>query len=282
MFSTAEKLARVRSFASAFNSHDPAACATHFAEDSTIVTTAGLRVQGRQAVEELYRRQFAAFPDIRIEILKATVAKEQVFAEYRLEGTHLGPLSLGDKEHAPTGRNFKVQYLAIAAISPVGELTQLIQTGDAFGMLRQLQIAPPPHMNDEKIAGVVENMVAALNHKDLDALATCFSPNAVFGSETLGRVQGREAIREMFAHSFTAYPNNEFRTTSLTIQDNTAVVGLTSQGTQSGSLPWREGTNREVAIEMTLVAEVGPMGIIGCRQYYDSVKLMKQLGFLPV
>lgn len=280
MLTNAEKLARARILVAAFNNHDPAACAACFAEEGLSITVAGVRAEGRQAIEQAYRRQFATFPDARITVLSATNGQDQLFAEYILEGTHLGPLTLGNQEFAPTGRTFKVQYLAEATFNASGQLTQLAQAGDGYAMLRQLQIAPPPHVTEEKIAGVTEELVSALNRRDVDAIAACFSPDAVFGSETMGQIRGREAIRATFERSIKAYPDAQFRVASQTIQDNTAVVTLRMQGVQSGQFPWREGTNREVAIEMTLVAQVGPMGIFACRQYMDGVRLMKQLGFL--
>ena len=66
--------------------------------------------------EEQVRRYFAAsrvpFPDQANEVIAIAATNDTVLVEFWLTGTHLGPLALGGKTIAPTGRAFRVRMAA--------------------------------------------------------------------------------------------------------------------------------------------------------------------------
>lgn len=72
--------------------------------------------------EEAVRRYFAAsrtpFPDQGNEIIAISHSENTVLVEFWLTGTHLGPLVLGGKTIAPTGRKFRVRMAASFEFKP--------------------------------------------------------------------------------------------------------------------------------------------------------------------
>lgn len=72
--------------------------------------------------EEAVRRYFAAsrtpFPDQGNEIIAISHSDNTVLVEFWLTGTHLGPLALGGKTIAPTGRKFRVRMAASFEFKP--------------------------------------------------------------------------------------------------------------------------------------------------------------------
>lgn len=72
--------------------------------------------------EEAVRRYFAAsrtpFPDQGNEIIAISHSENTVLVEFWLTGTHLGPLALGGKTIAPTGRKFRVRMAASFEFKP--------------------------------------------------------------------------------------------------------------------------------------------------------------------
>ncbi|MFN7180323.1 ester cyclase [Hyphomonas sp.] len=72
--------------------------------------------------EAAVRRYFAAsrtpFPDQGNEIIAIAHSENTVLVEFWLTGTHLGPLALGGKTIAPTGRKFRVRMAASFEFKP--------------------------------------------------------------------------------------------------------------------------------------------------------------------
>jgi predicted ester cyclase len=89
--------------------------------DGVIATFAHPRYEmfGSGAVfdgEAQVRRYFAAsrtpFPDQGNEIIAIAADADTVLVEFWLTGTHLGPLRVGDRIIAPTGKSFRVRMAA--------------------------------------------------------------------------------------------------------------------------------------------------------------------------
>jgi predicted ester cyclase len=68
------------------------------------------------------RGYFAAsrtpFPDQGNEIISIAAGGDTVLVEFWLTGTHSGPLRLGDRTIAPTGRAFRVRMAATFEFAP--------------------------------------------------------------------------------------------------------------------------------------------------------------------
>ncbi len=111
---------------------------------------------------------------------------------------------------------------------------------------------------------VVEAWVAAFNAGDADALAALYAPDAVNHQVAEAPVEGREAIRAMFAREFAA-------------AEMTCMVEQVMEDGEWAALEWRD-----------------PLGLRGCgffhvvdgriafqRGYWDKLSFLRQHG-LPI
>jgi len=111
---------------------------------------------------------------------------------------------------------------------------------------------------------VVQKFVEAFNNADVDALARLYSDNAINHQVAEQPVEGREAIRKMFAESFTE-------------TDMTCIVENMFEDGEWAIMEWRD-----------------PLGLRGCgffhvvdskiifqRGYWDKLSFLRQHG-IPI
>jgi limonene-1,2-epoxide hydrolase len=78
----------------------------------------GAVFDGEEAVRSYFAASRTPFPDQGNEIISIAAGGETVLVEFWLTGTHSGPLRLGDKMMAPTGRAFRVRMAATFEFAP--------------------------------------------------------------------------------------------------------------------------------------------------------------------
>jgi limonene-1,2-epoxide hydrolase len=78
----------------------------------------GAVFDGEEAVRGYFRASRTPFPDQGNEIIAIAADGDTVLVEFWLTGTHLGPLRIGDKTIAPTGRTFRVRIAASFEFAP--------------------------------------------------------------------------------------------------------------------------------------------------------------------
>lgn len=80
----------------------------------------GAVFDGEAAVRSYFAMSRTPFPDQANEIIAiaADDAADTVLVEFWLTGTHLGPLQLGDRSIAATGRAFRVRMAATFVFAP--------------------------------------------------------------------------------------------------------------------------------------------------------------------
>lgn len=77
----------VQSQVDAFNLRDAAAFAQHYGPDARLLSADGtVMIEGREAIEDFYRRLFAASPDLRVEIGSRITAGDWVIDEESVSG----------------------------------------------------------------------------------------------------------------------------------------------------------------------------------------------------
>jgi len=81
----------------------------------------GAVFDGEEAVRGYFAASRAPFPDQGNEIIAIASAGATVLVEFWLTGTHLGPLRLGERVVAPTGRKFRVRMAATFEFAPSGD-----------------------------------------------------------------------------------------------------------------------------------------------------------------
>ena len=81
----------------------------------------GMVFDGEQAVRRYFALSRTPFPDQGNEIIAVAHSADTVLVEFWLTGTHTGPLHLGDRVIAPTGRPFRVRMAASFEFAPDGD-----------------------------------------------------------------------------------------------------------------------------------------------------------------
>jgi predicted ester cyclase len=72
----------------------------------------GAIFDGEEAVRQYFKQSRVPFPDQGNEIIAIAADGDTVLVEFWLTGTHLGPLKIGSRTIAPTGKTFRVRMAA--------------------------------------------------------------------------------------------------------------------------------------------------------------------------
>ena len=97
----------------ALERRDPAVLATYHAEDSVIESPWAGTVRGREAIEQLYRQWFAAFPDFAFHPDELLIDGNQVAQVAMIVGTDSG----GFMGLPPTGKQFRLPVVRLYDLS---------------------------------------------------------------------------------------------------------------------------------------------------------------------
>lgn len=78
----------------------------------------GIVFDGEDAVRHYFEMSRTPFPDQGNEVIAIAATGDTVLVEFWLTGTHLGPLSIGDRVVEPTGKAFRVRMAASFEFGP--------------------------------------------------------------------------------------------------------------------------------------------------------------------
>jgi len=98
--------------------HDWDAVIATFAHPRYEMYGAGQVFDGEAAVRSYFAASRTPFPDQANEIIAIAHADDTVLVEFWLTGAHTGPLKLGERTIAPTGRSFRVRMAASFEFAP--------------------------------------------------------------------------------------------------------------------------------------------------------------------
>jgi steroid delta-isomerase-like uncharacterized protein len=149
---TASRLAVVREHMDSENRSDFDATIRTFDHPRYELIATGDVYDGEDEVRRYFAETRVAFPDQRNEIIALHAAGDTVFAEFWLEGTHLGRL----RGMPPTHRPFRVQMAAAFVFGPdTAKIVCERVYFDAATILRQLGLASDPR----SLRGRLETLV---------------------------------------------------------------------------------------------------------------------------
>jgi steroid delta-isomerase-like uncharacterized protein len=89
--------------------HDPAALAADYTEDAIVVSPFAGTVSGRADIEKVFRKFFAAFPDLGFNVKDLLIDGDRVALFLVATGTHRGDFF----GFAASGRRFEVQMVSL-------------------------------------------------------------------------------------------------------------------------------------------------------------------------
>ncbi len=127
--------AAVERWLEGWNRRDPAALASCYSQDSIFVTMLAGKLQGRAAIESLYRSWFSAFPEMVFEVENRLCDGNRVAIFWSQRGKHMGEFC----GLAGTGRNFLLQGVFLMTFQN-GMIVSTKSIYDFTGLLVQLGV----------------------------------------------------------------------------------------------------------------------------------------------
>jgi steroid delta-isomerase-like uncharacterized protein len=114
---------------------DPIALSASYSSTCTVESPAGGTHTGRQAVAEVYRGWFTAFPDFKVLSEQLVIEGDNVAQVLMTSGTDVG----GFMGLPPTGRHFKIPCVFVFALEN-GQIKREQRIYDFTGMLVQIGV----------------------------------------------------------------------------------------------------------------------------------------------
>ena len=117
----------------AWKHRDAVALAAPYSEDAAYDSTLAGTIRGREAIEELYRSWFSAFPDMTFEVEGRLIDGNQAVIIWSQRGKHMGEFC----GLAGTGRSFVVRGVFFMVFDE-GRITTMRSLYDFTGLLVQI------------------------------------------------------------------------------------------------------------------------------------------------
>ena len=135
-------------------------------------------------------------------------------------------------------------------------------------------------MTRDEVVAILRRRDRAWIDRDADALAADHAEDAVVESPTHGTLTTREAIRNVYAMWFDAFPDLKFIQDDLIVEGDRAALFFTSTGTHMKPFASVPATGRHVSIRGVFMMTFRDGLIVHEKRYYDSTSLLVQIGML--
>jgi steroid delta-isomerase-like uncharacterized protein len=138
-------------------------------------------------------------------------------------------------------------------------------------------------MRRAEMTDLVERLTEAWNRHDPDAVAECYSPDAVSRDSTLSEpLHGRQAIRNAAAMYMAAFPDIRFEIRRVACDGDVMCEEWRATGTHEGDLMGLRPTRRRTTVDGCNVMTLDAQGLVHSETtYWDAAGLYRQLGALP-
>jgi ketosteroid isomerase-like protein len=113
-----------------------------YTEDAVLTTPEGA-IKGKNDLRERFARELNALSDIRFDVISYVEGGDMFADEFRLAGTHTGPLSMPDGTELPaTGRHVEIRGMEMVQVRD-GRMVADNLYYDNVAVFAQLGILPP-------------------------------------------------------------------------------------------------------------------------------------------
>jgi hypothetical protein len=136
-----------------FVDHDPAAIARLYTDDAILLDAAAPDpIRGRDHIAEYHAGFLRAFPELSAETRNVFGSGDWFAAEFRISGTHTGPLELEPGQSIPpTGRQIVADACWIGRITPDGRCAEDHTYYDSAAFSRLAEGAASTNVSDPAV-----------------------------------------------------------------------------------------------------------------------------------
>ena len=126
---------------------------------------------------------------------------------------------------------------------------------------------------------IEKEVIAALNAHDIERYVKCLANSYVWESDAFPNpVRGLEAVRQVIAAYFKAFPDMHFEVDQIIASSDCVVARWRCTATHRGEFNGIAPTNRQVKVRGCTVSEIKNGQLIKSAGYSDQLALMQQLG----
>ena len=132
----------------------------------------------------------------------------------------------------------------------------------------------------DRLEGFLQRHSAAIDRRDLAALAAHYTAEAIIVSPMFATLQGRPAIEASFRSLFTAFPDWKMQTDAVMIDPPQAALFVTAQATHEAEFFGIPATHKRFEVQMARYMTFANGLIAHERRVYDFTGLLVQIGVL--
>ena len=135
-------------------------------------------------------------------------------------------------------------------------------------------------MTRDEVERFLKRRERAWFDRDPSALAADHTEDGIVESPTHGTMTSRDAIRQVYATWFDAFPDLKFIQDDLIVEGDRAAVFFTSTGTHKKPFASVPATGRQMTIRGVFIMTFRDGLIAHEKRFYDSTALLLQIGVL--
>jgi steroid delta-isomerase-like uncharacterized protein len=299
--SVLDEMANIRSIYEAYQARSFEQAAEAFAEDAEITNVAtGDSYKGREGYLQFARAWSAAFPDLRVEVLRYHSTDSWALVEYAFRGTHTGALITSGGFVPPTWAQVDIRLCDTAQLRD-GRIVRLQTYFDTASMLRQMGLFPnsPLHTADRRAplelyatevdaaaqqrnkAIVHRFLEEVLNQRNVGAAAAVCATDVLWHGGPMGEARDLPTFQDKLRSIFRSFPDLSVDVHDVIAESDRVAVRLTMRGTQLGYFQGIAPTGRKISSSAMNTYRIADTRIVEEWWQHDLLGLMKQLNSAP-
>lgn len=299
--SEGDQSSRIRSIYDAYRSGAFESAAESFAEDAEIQNVAtGDRYRGREGYLQFARAWAAAFPDLRVEMLRHHLSENWGMVEYAFRGCHTGALISSGGYVPPTWAQVDFPLCDTFELRE-GQIVRLQTYFDSATLLRQMGLFPnsPLHTADRRAplelyatevdaasqqrnkAIVHRFLEEVLNQRNAGAAAAVCAPEVVWHGGSMGEAPDLPSFQNKLRSIFHSFPDLIVEVHDMIAETDRVAVRLSMSGTHLGYFQGIPPTGRQIYSSAMNTYRISDNRIVEEWWQHDLLGLMKQLDAAP-
>ena len=268
-----------------------------FAEDAEILSVpTGDRYRGRDGYLQLARAWAAAFPDLKVEIVRVGGGSGTAAVEYALRGTHTGALVSPGVFVPPTWAQVEIRLCDVLELRG-GKVARVSSYFDSASLLRQMGLLPhsPMHGTERRAAlglfatevdssveqrnkAIVQRFLEeVVNQKNPEVAASICAPDLAWHGGSIGETRDLASFRTALTSVFASFPDLHLEIHDLIAEADRVAVRVTLHGTHLGAFQGVQATGKRIVSTGINSYRVSDDRILEAWWQHDLLGVMQQL-----